>query len=101
MNIGIEHYLTVAFILFSLGILGVLLRRNLLIIFMCLELMLNAINLLLIAFSKFNNFLDAQIMTFFIMVIAASEAAIGLAIVISVFKHYQSLDVNDLRELRG
>src|SRR2546427_12099753 len=77
MNVGLEHYLTVSALLFCLGLLGVLLRRNLLVIYMSLELMLNAANLALVAFSRFNGHLDGQVMVFFIITVAAAEVAVG------------------------
>ena len=76
MNIGLEHYLTVSALLFSLGLLGVIIRRNLLVIYMSLELMLNAANLAFVSMSRFNNNLDGQVMVFFIITVAAAEVAV-------------------------
>src|SRR2546425_11960713 len=80
MNVGLEHYLTVSALLFCLGLLGVIMRRNLLVIYMSLELMLNAANLALVAFSRFNGRLDGQVLVFFIITVAAAEVAGGLAL---------------------
>src|SRR5512141_1671529 len=98
MNIGLEHYLVVSAILFALGLLGVLVRRNLLIIYMSLELMLNAGNLALVAFSRFNppNNLDGQVMVFFIITVAAAEVAVGLALIVALFRKRQTVQVEDL-----
>src|SRR5216683_2952732 len=79
MQIGLEHYLGVSALLFCLGLAGVIVRRNLLVIYMALELMLNAANLALVAFSRFNNNLDGQVMVFFIITVAAAEVSVGLA----------------------
>jgi NADH-quinone oxidoreductase subunit K len=96
MNVGIEHYLVVSAILFSLGLLGVIVRRNLLIIYMGLELMLNAANLALVAFSRFNNNLDGQVFVFFIITVAAAEVAVGLALIVALYRKHQSAHVEDL-----
>jgi NADH-quinone oxidoreductase subunit K len=78
MNVGLNHYLAVSFLLFALGLFGVIIRRNVLVIYMSLELMLNAANLALVAFSRFNNNLDGQVFVFFIITVAAAEVAVGL-----------------------
>lgn len=96
MSIGIEHYLVVSAILFSLGLLGVIVRRNLLIIYMGLELMLNAANLALVAFSRFNNNLDGQVFVFFIITVAAAEVAVGLALIVALYRKRQTAHVEDL-----
>ena len=96
MTIGIEHYLTVSMILFCLGLLGVIVRRNLLVIYMGLELMLNAANLALVAFSRFNNNLDGQIFVFFIITVAAAEVAVGLALIVAVYRKRRTAHVEDL-----
>lgn len=96
MNIGVEHYLTVSIILFCLGLLGVIVRRNLLIIYMGLELMLNAANLALVAFSRFNNNLDGQVFVFFIITVAAAEVAVGLALIVALYRKRQTAHVEDL-----
>ena len=84
MSIGLQHYLTVSIVLFCLGLLGVIVRRNLLVIYMGLELMLNAANLALVAFSRFNNDLDGQVFVFFIITVAAAEVAVGLALIVAL-----------------
>ena len=96
MHVGLEHYLTVSFLLFSLGLLGVILRRNLLVIYMSLELMLNAANLALVSFSRFNDNLNGQILVFFIITVAAAEVAVGLALIIALYRKRQSAHVEDL-----
>src|SRR5256886_8070733 len=82
MNVGLEHYLVVSVLLFCLGLLGVIMRRNLLVIYMSLELMLNAANLALVAFSRFNGRLNGQVLVFFIITVAAAEVAVGPAVVV-------------------
>ena len=100
MTIGLEHYLIVSALLFSLGLLGVLSRRNVLVIYMSLELMLNAANLALVAFSRFNNNLDGQVMVFFIITVAAAEVAVGLALIVALFRRRQTTHVDDLTLLK-
>lgn len=94
--IGLEHYLIVSAVLFSIGLLGVIVRRNLLVIYMCLELMLNAGNLALVAFSRFTNNLNGQIMVFFIITVAAAEVAVGLALIVALYRRRQTAHVEDL-----
>jgi NADH-quinone oxidoreductase subunit K len=96
MNVGIEHYLTVSIILFCLGLLGVIVRRNLLVIYMGLELMLNAANLALVAFSRFNNDLDGQVFVFFIITVAAAEVSVGLALIVALYRKRRTAHVEDL-----
>lgn len=98
--IGLTHYLVVSALLFCLGLLGVLTRRNLLIMFMSLELMLNAANLALVAFSRFNNTLDGQVLVFFIITVAAAEVAVGLALIVALFRRRQSVQVEDLASMK-
>ena len=100
MNVTLEHYLIVSAVLFSLGLLGVVTRRNLLVIYMSLELMLNAANLALVAFSRFNNNLDGQVMVFFIITVAAAEVAVGLALIVAIFRVRQTTHVDDLTTLK-
>lgn len=97
---GLEHYLIVSGALFSLGLLGVIMRRNLLVIYMCLELMLNAANLALVAMSRFNNNLDGQIMVFFIITIAAAEVAVGLALIVALYRKRRTAHVEDLTAMK-
>lgn len=101
IHVGLNHYLVLSGILFSLGMLGVLLRRNALVILMSIELMLNAVNLDFVAFSKYNNNVDGQIMVFFVMTIAAAEAAIGLAIAVAVFKRFKEVNISRFENLKG
>jgi NADH-quinone oxidoreductase subunit K len=96
----LSHYLAVSAILFVIGAAGVLFRRNAIIIFMCVELMLNAVNLTLIAFSQFLGDQTGQILVFFVMTVAAAEAAVGLAIVISLFRNKQTVDVAKVNILK-
>lgn len=98
--IGLTHYLVVSALLFCLGLLGVLTRRNLLIMFMSLELMLNAANLALVAFSRFNNMLDGQVLVFFIITVAAAEVAVGLALIVALFRRRQTVQVEDLASMK-
>jgi NADH-quinone oxidoreductase subunit K len=100
MNIGLEHYLVVSGLLFSLGVLGVIMRRNLLVIYMCLELMLNAANLALVAMSRYNGNLDGQIMVFFIITVAAAEVAVGLALIVALYRKRQTAHVEDLASMK-
>jgi len=99
--VPIEYYLFLSFTLFAIGVMGVLMRRNAIIIFMCIELMLNAVNLLLVAFSKVNGDAGAQVFVFFSMVVAAAEVAIGLAIIVMVFRKINSVDINVLNRLKN
>lgn len=100
MNVGLEHFLLISAGLFCLGLLGVILRRNLLVMYMGLELMLNAANLALVAFSRYNRNLDGQLMVFFIITVAAAEVAVGLALIVALYRRRQSAHVEDLTSLR-
>ena len=100
MTIGLEHYLVVSAILFGLGLLGVIVRRNLLVIYMGLELMLNAANLALVAFSRFNNNLDGQVFVFFTITVAAAEVAVGLALIVALYRKRQTAHVEDLTTMK-
>ena len=97
--VGIGEYLAVASALFCLGLLGVLLRRNALIVLMCLELMLNAVNLALVAFARYNDNMDGVILTFFTITVAAAEVAVGLAILVALYRKRKSLFFQDLNLL--
>ena len=90
-------YLIVGGMLFALGVLGVLVRRNALIVFMSIELMLNAVNLTLVTFARMRGTLDGQILAFFVIVVAAAEVVVGLAIIVSIFRRKQSASVDDAR----
>jgi NADH-quinone oxidoreductase subunit K len=100
MTVGLEHYLVVSAALFCLGALGVVLRRNLLVMYMSLELMLNAANLALVAFSRFNNDLNGQVMVFFIITVAAAEVAVGLALIVALYRKRQTAHVEDLTTMK-
>jgi NADH-quinone oxidoreductase subunit K len=100
MHVGLEHYLAISFLLFALGLLGVMLRRNLLVMYMSVELMLNAANLALVAFSRFNNKLDGQVLVFFIITVAAAEVAVGLALIVALYRLRQSAHVEDLTSMK-
>ncbi len=96
----IQNYLFLSLALFAIGVMGVLMRRNAIIVFMSIELMLNAVNLLMVAFSKMWASSDAQIFVFFIMVVAAAEVAVGLAIIVMMFRKVSSVDINILNRLK-
>ena len=97
---SVYHYLTVSAILFALGTYGVLTRRNAIVIFMCIELMLNSVNLTFIALSRHLNNLDGQIFVFFVMTVAAAEAAVGLALMIAFFRNRETIDVEQINLLK-
>jgi NADH-quinone oxidoreductase subunit K len=101
MRTPIAYFLVVSGLLFALGTVGVLIRRNALFIFMSVELQLNAVNLSLVAFSRMHNSLDGQVLAFFSMVVAAAEVVVGLAIIVAIFRRRQSTDVDDASILRG
>src|ERR1700684_944992 len=96
----VQYYIFLSMALFCIGIMGALMRRNAIIIFMCIELMLNAVNLLLVAFSKIYGDSDAQLFVFFIMVVAAAEVAVGLAIIVMMYRKVHSVDINILNRLK-
>ena len=99
--IGLEHYLVISGLLFSLGLLGVIMPRNLLVIYMCLELMLNAANLALVAMSRFNGYLDGQIVVFFIITVAAAEVSVGLALIVALYRKRRTAHVEDLTIMKN
>jgi len=94
------YYLMLSAALFTIGAVGVLIRRNAIVVFMCIELMLNAVNLTLITFSRIHGTLDGQIMAFFVMVVAAAEVVVGLAIIMSIFRTRRSASVDDANLLK-
>ena len=98
--VPLNHYILLSTIIFSIGVTGVLIRRNAIVIFMSVELMLNAVNLLLVAFSKIYGDADAQLFVFFIMVVAAAEVAVGLAIIVMMYRKVHSVDINILNRLK-
>ena len=100
-TIGPEHYLVLSAILFSIGMAGVLLRRNLIVLLMSIELMLNAVNISFITFAHFSGKVEGQIMVFFVMTIAAAEAAVGLALAVSIFKRFKEVNIRFFEHLKG
>jgi NADH-quinone oxidoreductase subunit K len=98
--VPLDYYLVLSAIVFVIGVVGVLIRRNLIIVLMSIELMLNAVNLTFIAFSYSLGSMDGQVIVFFVMAVAAAEAVVGLAIIISVFRHRQSLDPQEMQLLK-
>jgi len=101
MTLGPDHFLVVSAVLFTLGVVGVLTRRDPLIIFMSIELMLNAVNLTFVTFSHYLSSPDGQIFVFLIMTVAAAEVVVGLALIVSIFQSRQQIDVDELDEMRG
>lgn len=99
-QIGLEHYLTVSALLFCLGLTGVIIRRNLLIMYMSLELMLNAANLAFVSLSRFKENLDGQVIVFFIITVAAAEVAVGLALIVALYRKRQTAHTEDLASLK-
>ena len=97
---SVDNYLYLSAVLFTIGAVGVLIRRNAIVVFMCIELMLNAVNLTLVTFSRINGQLDGQIIAFFVMVVAAAEVVIGLAIIMSIFRARRSASVDDANLLK-
>ncbi|MFH1874734.1 MAG: NADH-quinone oxidoreductase subunit NuoK [Pseudomonadota bacterium] len=101
MEITLHHYLILAIVLFTIGVIGVVARRNVLIIFMSVELMLNAANIVFLAFARWNLLISGKIIVLFVLGVAAAEAAIGLAIVMLIFRQRQTLYVDEFRLLKG
>ena len=99
--IGIESYIYLCGVLFCIGIFGVLYRRNAIIMFMSIEIMLNAVNLLFVAFSTYHQDAQGQVFVFFSMAVAAAEVAVGLAILVSIFRNLSSIDIDNLKNLKG
>ncbi len=95
------YYLALSAILFAIGVLGVLVRRNAIIIFMSIEMMLNAANLAFVAFAREFGSLDGQIIVFFVLTVAAAEVAVGLALIVAIFRSKASIDVDEVSQLRG
>jgi NADH-quinone oxidoreductase subunit K len=100
-EIGIENYIYLSVILFCVGIFGVLYRRNAIIMFMSIEIMLNAVNLLFVAFSTYHQDAQGQVFVFFSMAVAAAEVAVGLAILVSIYRNLSSIDIDNLKNLKG
>ncbi|MEY4110607.1 MAG: NADH-quinone oxidoreductase subunit NuoK [Bacteroidota bacterium] len=99
-QVPISSYLLLSSVLFSIGVLGVIYRRNIIVMFMSIELMLNAVNLMLVAFSAYRNDPSAQVFVFFIMAVAAAEVAIGLSILVMIYRNTRSIDSDELKQLK-
>lgn len=98
--IGIDWYLALSAVLFTIGVIGVLIRRNAIVIFMCIEMMLNSVNLALISFSAYHGDVTGQILVFFSLSVAAAEAVVGLAIILAIFRNNLSVDITKVNLLR-
>ncbi len=101
MIVPLEHVILLSIVIFSIGIMGVLFRKNAIIIFMSIELMLNAVNLSLVGFSRYYNSVDGQVFVFLVMTLAAAEVAVGLAIIVSLFRNKQTINIDEMNILRG
>ncbi len=99
-TVPVQYYIVLSAALFCIGVAGVLFRRNAIIMFMSIELMLNSVNLLLVAFSSYNNDASGQVFVFFIMAVAAAEVAVGLAILVTIFRNVHSVDIDELKNLK-
>ena len=100
MSLSLSAYLGLSAVLFAIGVAGVLVRRNAIVVFMCIELMLNSVNLTLVAFSSYLGDITGQVLVFFVMAVAAAEAAVGLAIVISLFRNKQTVNIDEINILK-
>ncbi len=101
MGVGLTEYLTVAAVVFAIGFVGVLVRKNTLVIYMCLELMLVASTIAFVAFSRFNGTMEGNVFVFFILTVAAAEVAVGLAIIVALFRRRQTVQVEELNALKN
>ena len=101
MSVGPDAYLLLSAVRFTIGVAGVLIRRNAIVVFMCVELMLNAVNLSLITFARVRGTLDGQILSFFVMVVAAAEVVVGLGILVAIFRKRSGTDIDDVNLLKG
>ncbi len=100
-EIGIQNYIILSTIMFCIGVFGVLYRRNAIVVLMSIEIMLNAVNLLLVAFSTYHQDAAGQVFVFFTMTVAAAEVAIGLALLVAIYRNIKSIDIDQLRNLKG
>lgn len=100
MVVPLYHIIAIAGLLFTIGVVGVLFRRNAIIVFMSVEIMLNAVNLAFIAFSRYHDSVDGQVFVFFIMTLAAAEVAVGLAIIIALYRNLRTVDLSEIHELK-
>ncbi len=98
--VPLNYYLVFSAVIFAIGVIGVIIRRDIIVILMSIELMLNAVNLTFVAFSRFLGSVEGQVIVFFVMTVAAAEAVVGLAIIISVFRHRQTLDPQEMQILK-
>ncbi|MCF6157003.1 MAG: NADH-quinone oxidoreductase subunit NuoK [wastewater metagenome] len=98
--ITVTHYIVLSAILFTLGVVGVLIRRNAIVVFMCIELMLNAVNLSFVAFAHYLHSMNGQLFVFFTMTVAAAEAAVGLAIIVAVFRNKETVNIDDINIMK-
>ena len=101
MTVGVSWYLTLAAMLFSIGAVGLLIRRNVLVMFMCVELMLNAVNLTFVSFARELNDIGGQALVFFVMVVAAAEVVVGLGVIVAIFRRRSGATADDLHILKG
>ncbi|SRR5512147_362974 len=99
--VPIQHYLILTAILFTLGVIGVLTRRNAIIVFMCIELMLNSVNLSMVVFARFLDSMDGQIAVFLVMTVAAAEVAVGLALIVAIYRKKESINVDEMHIMQG
>ena len=100
-TVSIHHYLFLSSLLFALGMIGIMVRRNILIMFMCIEVMMNAVNLAFVALARYYNTMDGHVVAIFVMAIAAVEASIGLGILISLFRNRQTVNTGEIRSMWG
>lgn len=100
-EIGLYHYLVLSAIMFAMGMVGVMMRKNVIVILMCIELMLNAVNLSFVAFSNYTANLNGHVMVFFVMTIAAAEAGVGLALAVMIYKKFHDINIRFFEHLRG
>ncbi|MFC1920793.1 NADH-quinone oxidoreductase subunit NuoK [Chloroflexota bacterium] len=103
MSVGLEHYLVLSAVLFSIGLYGALVKKNAIVVMMCIEIMLNAVNIAMVAFSRYitPTLLTGQVFAIFIMVVAAAEAAVGLAIIISIYRNRDTIETTDINSMKG
>ncbi|MCA9957888.1 MAG: NADH-quinone oxidoreductase subunit NuoK [Chloroflexota bacterium] len=100
-TVSIDWYVALSIILFTIGAMGVLLRRNAIVVFMSVEMMLNSANLAFVAFSRYLGDLDGQVLTFFVITVAAAEVAVGLALIVTIFRTKQSINIDDINTMKG
>jgi len=101
LKVGLNHYLALSAVLFTMGLVGVLMRKNVIVILMSIELMLNAVNISFVAFSRYWGNVDGQVIVFFVMTIAAAEAAVGLALAVTIFKKFKEVNIRFFEHLKG